>query len=311
MVFTTRSYRLPARRLCGLLLLPTQNHAVPVIRFVRDPDPAPDFQLKDLAGRDLSLASAHGKVILLNFWATWCGPCREEIPSLIELQNRYKERLQIIGLADDDDRDTVKQVIDSEGINFPVAMVTNKVRFDYGGILALPTLFVINSEGRIVQKHVGLFNPALYETEVRALLDLPVAARVETFEDTGEIFLKHADRATLLPGVNLTKLTPEQRLVALHKFNAEECPCGCKLTLAQCRIYDTACTFSKDRTAAIVEEIFAAGEKARPKRPPPVPLLPNHQSHKRLLNLLLSLGGWGFSPGTKFPQPTGFPSSSP
>jgi thiol-disulfide isomerase/thioredoxin len=239
-----------------------------VIRFVRDPDPAPDFQLKDLAGKDLSLASAHGKVILLNFWATWCGPCRAEIPTLIELQNRYKDRLLIIGLVvDDDDPDAVKQVVDSEGINYPVALATDNIRITYGGIPALPTVFVINSDSRIVQKHVGLFNPALYETEVRALLDLPIAAKVETFVDTGEIFLKHADRATLLPGVNLTKLSPEQRLVALHKFNAEECPCGCKLTLAQCRIYDHACTLSKDRTAAIVEEIFSAGEKTKSEPP--------------------------------------------
>jgi thiol-disulfide isomerase/thioredoxin len=243
-----------------------------VIRFVRDPDPAPDFQLKDLAGKDLSLASAHGKVILLNFWATWCGPCRAEIPTLIELQNRYKDRLLIIGLVvDDDDPDAVKQVVDSEGINYPVALATDNIRITYGGIPALPTVFVINSDSRIVQKHVGLFNPALYETEVRALLDLPIAAKVETFVDTGEIFLKHADRATLLPGVNLTKLSPEQRLVALHKFNAEECPCGCKLTLAQCRIYDHACTLSKDRTAAIVEEIFASGEKSKAGTPAATP----------------------------------------
>lgn len=253
------------------LLLPLlASPQLPVIRFARDPDPAPDFQLKDLAGKDLSLASVHGKVILLNFWATWCGPCRAEIPSLIELQNRYKDRLLIIGLVvDDDDPDAVKQVVDSEGINYPVALASDNIRIAYGGIPALPTVFVINSDGRIVQKHVGLFSPALYETEVRALLDLPVAAKVETFVDTGEIFLKHADRATLLPGVNLTKLTPEQRLVALHKFNAEECPCGCKLTLAQCRIYDRGCTFSKDRTAAIVEEIFAAGEKAKTEAPAP------------------------------------------
>jgi len=258
----------------GFLLPLLASQQLPVIRFVRDPDPAPDFQLKDLAGKDLSLASAHGKVILLNFWATWCGPCRAEIPSLIELQNRYKDRLQIIGLADDDDQDTVKQVVESEGINFPVALVTNKIRFDYGGVFALPTAFVINSEGRIVQKHVGLFNPALYETEVRALLDLPVAAKVETFEDTGEIFLKHADRATLLPGVNMTKLTPEQRQAALHKFNAEECPCGCKMTLAQCRIYDRGCTFSLDRTAAIVEEILAASEKSKAATPVAAPAAP-------------------------------------
>jgi len=252
----------------GFLLPLLASPQLPVIRFVRDPDPAPDFQLKDLAGKDLSLASVHGKVVLLNFWATWCGPCRAEIPSLIELQNRYKERLRIIGLVvDDNDQDAVKQVVDSEGINYPVALASDNIRLAYGGIPALPTLFVINSEGRIVQKHVGLFNPALYDTEVRALLDLPIAAKVETFEDTGQIFLKHADRATLLPGVNLTKLIPEQRLVALHKFNAEECTCGCKLTLAQCRINDPPCTVSKDRAAAIVEEIFSAGEKDKAGTP--------------------------------------------
>jgi thiol-disulfide isomerase/thioredoxin len=257
----------------GLLLPLLASSQSPVIRLVRDPDPAPEFQLKDLTGKDLSLASAKGKVILLNFWATWCGPCRAEIPSLIELQSRYKERLQIIGLVvDDDDPDVVQQVVDSDGINYPVALANNQIRFAYGGIPALPTLFVINTEGRVVQKHVGLYNPALYETEVRALLDLPIAARVETFPDTGEIFLKHADRATMLPGVNSAKLTPEQRLVLLHRLNAEECPCGCRLTLAQCRINDPPCSFSKDRAAAIIEEIYAAGEKNKAETPASAPV---------------------------------------
>ncbi len=257
----------------GLLFPLLASSQLPVIRLVRDPDPAPEFQLKDLAGKDLSLASAKGKVILLNFWATWCGPCRAEIPSLIELQNRYKDRLQIIGLVvDDDDQDVVKQVVDSEGINYPVALADNQIRLAYGGIPALPTLFVINSEGRVVQKHVGLYNPALYDAEVRVLLDLPIAAKVETFQDTGEIFLKHADRATMLPGVNTSKLTPEQRLVALHKFNAEECTCGCQLTLAQCRINDPACGLSKDRATAIINEIYAAGEKNKAETPASVPV---------------------------------------
>ena len=245
---------------------------LPTIKFVRDPDLAPDFKLKNLDGKDLSLADSRGKVILLNFWATWCGPCRAEIPSLIELQKRYADRLQIIGLdVDDDDEGMVRQVVVSEGINYPVALASTEVRIAYGGIGALPTVFVLNADGRVVQKHVGLFNPALYETEVRALLNLPVAARVVTFEDTGEVFLKHADRATDLPGVNLSKLSPQQRIVALHKFNAEECTCGCKMTLAQCRIYDAGCKLSADRTAQIVKEIYAAGEKEKAALPEPAP----------------------------------------
>jgi cytochrome c biogenesis protein CcmG/thiol:disulfide interchange protein DsbE len=239
-----------------------------VIRFVRDPDPAPDFQMKDVDGKPVTLAGLKGKVVLLNFWATWCGPCREEIPGLIALQKRYNDQLQIVGmLTDDDDGEDLHKVIQAEGINYPVVLATSEMRMDYGGIPALPTLFVINAEGRVVQKHVGLYNPALYETEVRALLNLPVAAKVGTFEDTGEIFLKHADRASMLPGVNMMKLTAEQRIVALHKLNAETCDCGCKYTLAQCRIYDPACRLSAQRAAEIVKEASVAGP-ANNEQPP-------------------------------------------
>ncbi len=253
--------------------------AAPRIRFVRDPDLAPAFQLKDLEGKELKLETFRGKVILLNFWATWCGPCREEIPSLIELQKRYKDSLQVIGLAvDEDDEAYVRKFAGTEGINYPIAMSSTGVRVAYGGVSALPTVFVINTEGRLVQKHVGLFNPVLYETEVRALLDLPVAARIETFQDRGEIFLKNADRATALPGVDFSKLSAEQRAAALHKFNAESCPCGCKLTLAQCRIYDPACQISQQRTAAIVDEVAAAkatqGEPGLPDTGTPNPPRP-------------------------------------
>jgi thiol-disulfide isomerase/thioredoxin len=242
---------------------------LPVIRFVRDPDPAPDFKAKDLDGKDISLEAYKGKVILLNFWASWCGPCRAEIPGLIDLQNKYKDRLQIIGLVvDDDDENEIRNVMKSEAINYPVAFTTPQVRMDYGGIAALPTVFVINPAGRVVQKHVGLYNPELYETEVRALLDLPIPAKIETFNDTGEIFLKHADRATMLPGVNTEGLTPEQRVLALHKFNAETCSCGCQFTLAQCRIYDPACKISTVRTAAIVKEVSAGNAKAKPETAP-------------------------------------------
>jgi len=246
------------------LVSPLFAAQLPVIRFVRDPDPAPDIQVKDLDGKDVSLSASKGKVVLLNFWATWCGPCRAEIPGLIELQNKYKDGLQIIGMVvDDDDEANVRDVVKSESINYTVALTTPQVRMAYGGIMALPTVFVVNRDGRVVQKHVGLYNPGLYETEVRALLGMPINANVETFNDTGEIFLKHADRATMLPGVNTEGLTPEQRAAALHKFNAENCTCGCQFTLAQCRIYDPACKISMDRTAAIVNEVSGAPDKTK------------------------------------------------
>lgn len=260
---------IPTAYFVGLLVFMTLAGAsgstsaqLPTIRFVRDPDPAPEFKLKTLDGKEISLADSRGKVILLNFWATWCGPCRAEIPSLIQLQKRYSDNLQIIGLdVDDDEEDDVRKVVTAQGINYPVAVASPQVRMAYGGITALPTVFVINSEGRAVQKHVGLFNPALYETEVRALLQLPVAARVQTFEDTGEIFLKHADRATDLPGVKLAGLSQDQRAAALKKLNAENCTCGCKFTLAQCRIYDPACQISTNRAAEIVKEVSNAEKK--------------------------------------------------
>jgi thiol-disulfide isomerase/thioredoxin len=237
-----------------------------VIRFVRNPDPAPDLNAKDLNGNQLSLDAYKGKVVLLNFWATWCGPCRAEIPSLIRLQDAYKDRLQIIGMdVDDDDPEQLRAFVKQQGINYPIAITSTAVRLAYGGIPALPTVFLVNQDSKVVQKHVGLFNPMLYEIEARALLDMPVPARVETFDDTGEVFLKHADRATMLPGVDTSKLTPEQRMAALHKLNAESCNCGCKYTLAQCRIYDPACKLSKDRAAAIVTEAATAPAKNAPE----------------------------------------------
>jgi thiol-disulfide isomerase/thioredoxin len=254
----------------------------PTIRFVRNPEPAPDFKLGTLEGKPLSLAEFKNKVTLLNFFATWCGPCRAEIPDLVELQNKYKDQLQIIGLVvDDDDKGAIKKFVEQFGIDYPVAMVTDELRMEYGGIPALPTSFLLDAQGRVVQKHEGLHDPVLYEVEIRSLLGLPIGnVKVETFDDTGQIFLKHADRATQLPGVDLSKLTLEQRNVALHKFNAESCTCGCKYTLAQCRIWDRNCAVSKAATGKIIDELLApahssadppAHEKPAPPAAPPAP----------------------------------------
>jgi thiol-disulfide isomerase/thioredoxin len=280
---------MPLQSRAQLQQQPPQQPQQVVIRFVRDPDPAPELKAKDLDGKELSLEAYKGKVVLLNFWATWCGPCRAEIPSLIRIQEAYKDRLQIIGMdVDDDDEDRLRAFVKNKGINYPVATTSLPVRLAYGGIGALPTMFVINQDGKVVQKHVGLFNPALYEIEARALLDMPGPAKVETFEDTGEVFLRHADRATMLPGVDTSKLTQEQRIAALHKLNAETCDCGCKYTLAQCRVNDPVCNISKERAAGIVKEAAnlpakdapednAAPASATPSEPADPPKPPNRK----------------------------------
>jgi len=233
-----------------------------LIRFVKNPDPAPALKVNDLEGKPISLEDDKGKIVLLNFWATWCGPCRAEIPDLIELQKKYADRLAIIALATDEDEPAeVKKFAAKAGINYRIGMATDSLRVAYGGIPALPTSFLIDAEGRVVQKHIGLNDPSIYELEVRALLGLPFDGKVDYFEDTGQVFLKNAERATELPGVDLSKLTPAQKSIALRRFNSESCTCGCKMTLAQCRVNDTGCNVSKELTAKIVSELSHAAKK--------------------------------------------------
>jgi len=230
-----------------------------VIRFAKDPQPAPPFLLLDLDGNVVSTAAWQGKVVLVNFWATWCPPCREEIPILIQLSEKYKDDLLVIGISvDDGPPDEVKEFARRIGVNYPIVMRSRELIAEYGGVPALPTTFLVNKDGRVVQKHEGLFSPGLYETEVRALLGLPIDATITTFEDTGQIFLKNAERATELPGVDFSKLTPDQKRFALKRLNTQICDCGCRLTLAQCRINDTSCPVSKGLAEKIVKEILVA-----------------------------------------------------
>src|SRR5258705_407233 len=108
---------------------------------------------------------------------------------------------------------------------------------------------------------LGFNDLSIYELEVRALLGLPFDGKVDYFDDTGQVFLKNAEKATELPGVDLSKLTPAQKTIALRRFNAESCTCGCKMTLAQCRVNDTGCSVSKEMTAKIISELSHAPVK--------------------------------------------------
>jgi len=203
-------------------------------------------------------------VVLVNFWATWCPPCREEIPELLELQKEFNGRLQIIGISEDDGPTAkVLKFAQQKGMNYPILMSTPEIIESYGGVPALPTSFLIDTQGRVVQKHSGLYPIQAYILEIRALLGMPVEARVETFADTGQIFLKNAANATELPGVSFAGLTPDQKKQALHRLNAESCTCGCNLTLSQCRVNDTECSVSGDLAAKVVKEVAHGIKPAR------------------------------------------------
>ena len=229
-----------------------------VLYFAKDPEPVPPFITQDLSGKPVSTAALKGKVILLNFWATWCGPCREEIPELIALQAQYPDQLAVIGVSEDDiSPEQVAKFAQKMNINYPIVMATRQLDAEYDGIAAFPTSFLVSREGRVVQKDVGVYSFDYYNMQVRALLGLPVDARIETFQDVGQIFLKNAAHATELPGVSFAGLTPAQKKVALRQLNAKTCTCGCGMTLAQCRINDTTCPVSNELANKIVKEVVA------------------------------------------------------
>jgi len=109
-----------------------------------------------------------------------------------------------------------------------------------------------------VQKHVGLYPSAVYDREIRALLGEHVDVPIQTFVDEGQIFLKNAANATDLPGVDFKGLSVAQRRLALKRLNSENCICGCKLTIAQCRINDSSCSVSERLAAQVVKQIAAS-----------------------------------------------------
>lgn len=133
--------------------------------------PAPDFTLPQIGGENLTLSSYRGKVVLLDFWATWCDPCREETPHFVELQQQYGDRgLQIIGVSMDDGPEPVRTFYREFHMNYPVVMGNAKTGELYGGVLGLPITFLIGRDGRIYAKHIGATDAAVFEKEIKSLL---------------------------------------------------------------------------------------------------------------------------------------------
>jgi cytochrome c biogenesis protein CcmG/thiol:disulfide interchange protein DsbE len=133
-----------------------------------------DFTLKDVDGNDVSLTAYKGKVVLLNFWATWCGPCKAEIPGFVKLQEKYRDKgLVIVGYSVDDTAAKAKAYAAQYKMNYPILLGEGReeVQDAYGPIWGIPASFIISRDGKVCRKHMGIAPEAVFEKEVVALLN--------------------------------------------------------------------------------------------------------------------------------------------
>jgi thiol-disulfide isomerase/thioredoxin len=215
--------------------------------------PAPAFSLTDITGQPLKLSDYQGKVVALDFWATWCGPCRIEIPGFIELQKRYgAQGFTMIGISMDDSPEPVVDFYKELQMNYPVAVGNDRLGELYGGIPGLPTTFLIGRDGRIYAKHVGATDPTIFETEIKELLAIAPGTEAKSFQQAGHIFdddkVALGDPAVIdseVPGIDLSKLTAGQKEGFKKQLEGQQCTCGCKRNLLNCRQKDRGCSFSR------------------------------------------------------------------
>jgi peroxiredoxin len=140
--------------------------------------PAPGWDLKDLSGKSVKLSDFKGKVVILDFWATWCPPCRAEIPNFVALQTQYKDKgLVIVGISlDQGGPEVVSSFVKTQKINYPIVMGDEGVATAYGNIQAIPTTFVIDTNGNIVGRHEGFTEKSTFESEIQKLLPTATAS---------------------------------------------------------------------------------------------------------------------------------------
>jgi peroxiredoxin len=144
---------------------------------------APDFSLESLEGKTMRLSDLRGKAVLLNFWATWCGPCKIEMPWFVDLQKQYgSQGLQIVGVAmDDGSKEDIAKFAKDMGVNYPIVIGKESVADQYGGVDALPQTFLIARDGKIADKIVGLRGKSEIEDAIKkALSTRPAASQAST-----------------------------------------------------------------------------------------------------------------------------------
>ena len=211
---------------------------------------------------DRELIERHGRRVVLTHQGTRLvekvTPLLWELRGVFLEDNALRKGKIIIGVSEDEaDTEMVSAFTQQYGVNYPIVMSTPEIKRAFPGVFALPTSFVVDPDGEIVQTHVGLISPVILEQETRYLSSLSNNATVETVAASTQIRLANAAQATEIPGVDLSALTSDQREAALRRLNADGCPCGCQLTLAQCRINDSSCGISPPIVEKIVAEIAA------------------------------------------------------
>ncbi len=145
------------------------------MRPTKDRKKAPEFKLKDADGKVVSLAEYKGKAVLLNFWATWCGPCKVEIPWFVEFEQKFKDKgFAVLGVAmDEEGWEIIKPYIIDKKVNYRILAGDDSTAQLYGGVDSLPTTFLIDKNGMIAGVHVGLVSKSEYEKDILALLGSP------------------------------------------------------------------------------------------------------------------------------------------
>lgn len=130
------------------------------------------ISLKDMNGADVPFSAYKGKILLINFWATWCAPCKAEIPDFVSLQQQYGKDLQVLGISVDDTAEDMRPYAEQLKVNYPMLVGLNRkdVETSYGPFLGIPQTYIVARDGTICRKHAGIASKAKFETEIKALL---------------------------------------------------------------------------------------------------------------------------------------------